>query len=642
MGFQVDAGNTVRVPVADGESITITTRKTAIATAISGLGLTPNSTIGIANQGTYTYGPYSAGYVNVAAFGEPATVYSGVAPVVSGSTLTGNFAVGGTVTAKLPTGTVGTIQFYRTSKTSPPVKTAISGAVANGVNSLNYVVTQDDSGFVLSYDVSNRVTTSGAYEVPAPVGLPLAPILESVVGFNNRADINVRSAAGETAVITGYRVTASPGGAVGERLGAGPGVVTVPGLSNGTAYTFVAEALYAGGKGPASAPSVSATPVANRVLHATMGGACVYDGVHASNTFGSIYFETVAAYDMPLGLSLRLANMAIVGDMETGGTSTDTWTGSLELGGTLIQLKAGAVSPISVPTKTVVETDRVGAGQITKGTVLKFRLNSNQPGKMKFFVYGDGDGIMRQKFGTTSTAVPDITMQMDQSSLTLVPVAQQQPLMLPFLIVGEVDGPSLAAKGDSISVARGDYAGSTVGRGYMGRAAKALGVAYAQMGKSGDKASAYVASNTIRRTADAAFTHIENNMGTNDVTSDRTAAQISADRATIIGHNTGKPQLWFNLIPNVSASSDGYTTVSGQTLRTQEPVRLQVNAELAAGIAGVRVIDINASLSAPGDPSRWGVGAGPTPWTIDAAHPTAAGAIVGAAGYDLSSFIKPV
>lgn len=496
------------------------------------------------------------------------------------------------------------------------------------------------------------VTNNGGLTNPAAISLvvsaastaPLAPVLESVVGFNTRADVNVRPAAGDTATITGYRITASPGGATVDKAGAGPCVATVTGLTNGTDYTFTAKALYSGGEGPVS-NSASATPVVNRVLHATMGGVCTYDGVHTTNTFGSIDFQTAAAYDMPTGLSVRFANMAVIGTNEGGGGNTDTWTGSVELGGTLYQLQKSAASPITVSTNTVVETDRVGAGLITKGTVLRFRLWTNQPGKIKFFTYGDGDGVIRQKFGTSSAAVPDITMQMDQSSLTLTPVGQVQPLILPFMIVGEIDGPSLKFDGDSISVARGDYAGSTVGRGYMGRAAKALGVAYAQLGKSGDTLVAYVGSHAIRRSANNGFTHHANNMGTNDTTmtpTPQTAAQIATNRATVIGHNAGKPQLWFNVIPNVASSSDGYTTVAGQTLRGTEPVRLEVNADLAAGVPGVRVVDINASLSAPGDPSRWGVGAGGVPWTLDAAHPTDAGCIVGAAGYDLSTFVKPV
>ena len=58
--------------------------------------------------------------------------------------------------------------------------------------------------------------------------------------------------------ITGYRVTASPGGATCQTSGAL--ACTVTGLTNGQSYTFVVVALNANGSGVVSAPSVAVTP----------------------------------------------------------------------------------------------------------------------------------------------------------------------------------------------------------------------------------------------------------------------------------------------------------------------------------------------------------------------------------------------
>jgi hypothetical protein len=59
--------------------------------------------------------------------------------------------------------------------------------------------------------------------------------------------------------ITGYIVTASPGG-VTRNLGAGATSTTIGGLTNGTAYTFTVRATNALGTGPASAPSSAVVP----------------------------------------------------------------------------------------------------------------------------------------------------------------------------------------------------------------------------------------------------------------------------------------------------------------------------------------------------------------------------------------------
>ena len=61
--------------------------------------------------------------------------------------------------------------------------------------------------------------------------------------------------------ITGYTVTASPGGQTIASSGAVT-VATLGGLANGTAYTFTVKATNAVGTGPASVASHAATPVA--------------------------------------------------------------------------------------------------------------------------------------------------------------------------------------------------------------------------------------------------------------------------------------------------------------------------------------------------------------------------------------------
>jgi hypothetical protein len=103
---------------------------------------------------------------------------------------------------------------------------------------------------------SNAVTPAAAATVPgAPTGV-VATAGDGQAGVSWTAP----SSNGGSA-ITGYTVTASPGGATASTSGATN--VIVPGLTNGTAYTFTVTATNAVGVGPASAASNAVTPTSS-------------------------------------------------------------------------------------------------------------------------------------------------------------------------------------------------------------------------------------------------------------------------------------------------------------------------------------------------------------------------------------------
>lgn len=85
----------------------------------------------------------------------------------SGASITGAYAVGQTLTAKYPDGTVGTIQFTRTMASSPFTKSLINGAVASAVNSLNYTLQSADAGCNIGVDCSNQVASTPGGLVPS-------------------------------------------------------------------------------------------------------------------------------------------------------------------------------------------------------------------------------------------------------------------------------------------------------------------------------------------------------------------------------------------------------------------------------------------------------------------------------------------
>jgi hypothetical protein len=88
--------------------------------------------------------------------------------------------------------------------------------------------------------------------------LPGAPTGVSAVAGDGFAIVSFTPPASNGgAAITAYTVTASPGG---QTATASSGPILVPGLADGTSYTFTVTATNAVGTGPASTPSNAVTP----------------------------------------------------------------------------------------------------------------------------------------------------------------------------------------------------------------------------------------------------------------------------------------------------------------------------------------------------------------------------------------------
>jgi hypothetical protein len=93
------------------------------------------------------------------------------------ATITGSFQVGQTITASLPPGMIGTLQFTRTLTSAPFTKSNIAGAVANAVSSLSYTLQPEDGGYSVDCDSSAVVSTSKGGVVP---GFPAVTISASI------------------------------------------------------------------------------------------------------------------------------------------------------------------------------------------------------------------------------------------------------------------------------------------------------------------------------------------------------------------------------------------------------------------------------------------------------------------------------
>ncbi|MGG6311824.1 S-layer homology domain-containing protein [Paenibacillus macerans] len=112
----------------------------------------------------------------------------------------------------------------------------------------------------------------------APATVPGAPTAVTAWAGSGKATVSFTAPADDGgSLITGYIVTASPGGITATGNGT---TITIAGLRNGTEYTFTVKAVNRAGSGPESAPSNAVTP------HSSIGGGSG-GGTPSGNSPGS-------------------------------------------------------------------------------------------------------------------------------------------------------------------------------------------------------------------------------------------------------------------------------------------------------------------------------------------------------------------
>jgi len=242
-----------------------------------------------------------------------------------------------------------------------PASTITVTGLTNGVTYTFAVVATNAVG-------SSLPAVSGPATPSLPPGAPTAV---SAVAADASATVSwTAPAPNGGSPITGYTVTASPGG---QHTTAGPAITSavITGLTNGTAYTFTVFATNAAGDGAPSAPSSAVTPLGlpdppTNVVATTANGVVTITWTPPANTGGSalVSYTVNASPGLRTGTETAPAtSMLMNAFLHQPYTFTVIATGAR--GSSAPSAPSNPVTPASVPDVPTAITATAGNGEAT-------------------------------------------------------------------------------------------------------------------------------------------------------------------------------------------------------------------------------------------------------------------------------------
>ena len=263
---------------------------------------------------------------------------------------------------------------------SPPCATALSATSACATASCTAAVGGLANGttYVFTVKAINGIGTSPASAASNLVtpgttpGAPAAPQAVTASAATESATLTWSAPIDPgTSAITGYTITASPGGAT---TAAGPGATSklLPGLTGGLTYTFTITATNSVGTGPGAASN--AVPIVGRPQAPTIGTATRGNGsagvtwtAPTNNGGSALTSYTVTA--SPGGASATTPNgattSATVSGLSNGTSYTFSVVATNAFGNSSASSASNAVVPATTPSAPAIGTAVAGNGAAT-------------------------------------------------------------------------------------------------------------------------------------------------------------------------------------------------------------------------------------------------------------------------------------
>lgn len=388
--------------------------------------------------------------------------------------------------------------------------------------------------------------------------------------------------------------------------------------------------LVNGGSSTPSGPSL----VVPSYLGQVATGTFIADAIHATNTYGYGRNPHIAQ-DNITSLQLVFANWYMVSGTETNASNTQAWTASIEYpAGTYTQILFSGTAQGTATGGANLVSDTL-AVIIPKGAKFWSRVwTFSTLGKLKYFQYYAGDGTAQNAGGTTSTAIPDVTMGGGFGTT----VNKQGNYIGPVAIIANTTRPGVAVVGDSRAVGRGDagYDGAL-----QGSHMRAFGQFNAVMsiGQSGNTLLAFMSSHTKQVALAQYSSHVHLEFGINDVTNGSSAATIQTNTNTVLGYFASQQKVSICTLSPVTTTTNGWGDVANQTVAANESVRVAVNAQrLTTMPAGIIVYDVDAAVNSSPASGKWAVLPGCL--TDDGTHLSRIGAEIQSAAINPSTLLS--
>ncbi|HEX7632769.1 MAG TPA: hypothetical protein VF401_00420 [Candidatus Saccharimonadales bacterium] len=290
---------------------------------------------------------------------------------------------------------------------------------------------------------------------------------------------------------------------------------------------------------------------------------------------------------------------------EASGANSITVNASLELAdGTLIPIFFRGAAAVTIAPDGIVVSDPVPV-ELSKNAVVWSRTHvvvtagQTAPAIRKANVYwGQSEGA------ATATTATDNTTGTAISATTNTVSAYSPTALLGRVKTGRPT--SVVVIGDSIPSGTGDAQARDADGGYVQRALDALQIPFTRVTRSGEGVQSFAVFSTSRRRRSllTGHTHALVTYGTNDIFGfSRTLAQVQADLLATwtLCTSRGLKVIQTTITPRTS-SSDGWTTVSGQTTTSSsaETIRKNLNAWLRAGSPIDSTTKAAVAVGAPG------------------------------------------